>query len=288
MCKPNFFVIGAAKSATTSLCSLLQQHPNIFFSNPKEPRYYQLPDDDRESAREWYKGIFRKASPSETAIGEGSVIYTYRSNCASNPIPQRIKDEQPGARFIYIVRHPIDRIVSNWHMNSNEAPKIYGSLNSNVIAAEFESQFVDRSLYWSQINHYRDIFDDEKILVIFYQDFRTDPDATLNKCFTFLGLSPYSDIEHSQEIYNKFRRKTSLMRMISKLPAFSSVQARVPKQVKTWLIERTNIVVNKNYEKPRLTRDTWQLLVDRLREDAEKFLSFYGKPADHWSWEFLD
>ncbi|WDI40963.1 sulfotransferase family protein [Bremerella sp. P1] len=288
MPKPNFFVIGAAKSATTSLCSLLQQHPNIFFSDPKEPRFYQLPDDVRESKRTWYEGIFLDASSTETAVGEGSVCYTFRSNCASNPIPSRIKEDHPEAKFIYIVRHPIDRIVSNWLMVSNTDPNKFRSLNSDVVAPEYEGAFVDRSLYWSQINDYREIFKDEQILVLFYEDFRRDPNSVLDRCFAFLGLSAYSGIEHPQAIQNKFRRMTPVMRFVSRLPSAGTVQAMIPQRAKTWLLEYTNVIVDNNYKKPRLCRETWQSLVDRLREDSEEFLSYYKKPTDHWSWKFPD
>ena len=40
MTLPNFFVLGAAKSGTTSLYLYLKQHPQIYMSPVKEPRYF--------------------------------------------------------------------------------------------------------------------------------------------------------------------------------------------------------------------------------------------------------
>ena len=72
--KPNFLVIGAMKCGTTSLCSLLGQHPDIFMSNPKET-YFFSNDEVYQRGSSWYESIFL-GSENKIAIGEGSTNYS--------------------------------------------------------------------------------------------------------------------------------------------------------------------------------------------------------------------
>jgi hypothetical protein len=81
--KPNFFIIGAPKCGTTALSEYLRQHPNIFFSLPKELCYFgkDYPSCARpfKSDRQYLK-FFRKASCEHLAIGEGSTRYLASKN----------------------------------------------------------------------------------------------------------------------------------------------------------------------------------------------------------------
>lgn len=71
---PNFLVIGAMKSGTTNLCHQMSLHPEIFFSEPKEPCFFS--NDDRwQKGLSWYEVHF-DAVITEKAIGEGSVNYS--------------------------------------------------------------------------------------------------------------------------------------------------------------------------------------------------------------------
>ena len=71
---PNFLVIGAAKSATTSLCELLGQHPDVFILDPKEPHFFTR---HYELGWKWYKSLFSNAGSYER-IGEGSTSYSQK------------------------------------------------------------------------------------------------------------------------------------------------------------------------------------------------------------------
>ena len=104
---PNFIIIGAAKSATTTLTTILPQHPDIFISKPKEPkffgRYYKKGWD-------WYASRFKKGK--DFALrGEGSTMYASGLHSFSKT-PELMHRYLPDLKLIYIVRHPLDRIVS--------------------------------------------------------------------------------------------------------------------------------------------------------------------------------
>jgi len=106
--KPNFFIIGAPKCGTTSLAAWLEEHPNVYMSPVKEPHYFST-DLKHGSAltQRGYALLFRGAAVAHKAIGEASVFYLF-----SRVAVPRIEEEFPGARYVVLVRNPIDMAYS--------------------------------------------------------------------------------------------------------------------------------------------------------------------------------
>lgn len=110
--KQQFFIVGAPKCGTTSLASWLAEHPEIFFSPIKEPHYY---NDDMQKRtvrnRRAYTRLFRDVKEQHKAVGEGSTWYLYSRNAINN-----IEKDFPAAKYIVLVRNPVDMAVSlYWH-----------------------------------------------------------------------------------------------------------------------------------------------------------------------------
>ena len=107
MRKPNFFILGAPKCGTTSLWGWLRAHPNIFMSDIKEPNFFNCDDHLGISNLIDYEELFRDARVSHAAVGEASVWYL------SSPFAvQNILQYQPEARFIVLLRNPIEMAVA--------------------------------------------------------------------------------------------------------------------------------------------------------------------------------
>ena len=113
---PNFIVIGAAKCGTTSICDLLSSHPDVFMSNPKEPCFFSHMNEDFRT-RDWYESLFDAVS-GESAVGEGSTAYTHPD--VIDATSRQILEAIPDCRLIYMVRHPIRRLESDWRMRRHE------------------------------------------------------------------------------------------------------------------------------------------------------------------------
>ena len=180
---PNFLVIGAAKSATSRLCVLLGRHPDVFLCEPKEPHFFAR-DEVFANGMNWYEGLFEGAA-GKKAVGEGSTTYTKLPLHPQSA--ERIARHLPDARLIYIVRHPIDRIESDY-IEALKGGYAVGA-DFNKALREFP-HFVESSCYWKQISAYRRLFPDERILVLFFEDFNADPASVLRRCFVFLGVDP--------------------------------------------------------------------------------------------------
>ena len=109
MTKPNFFIIGAPKCGTTALSEYLKDHPQIYFSDPKEPHYFTFDFEQYRLTKtlEEYLELFAAATPQHQAVGEGSVFYLYSSVAL-----EKIREFDPQAKIIVMLRNPIDMIYS--------------------------------------------------------------------------------------------------------------------------------------------------------------------------------
>ena len=120
---PDFLLVGAPKAGTTALHAALAQHPELFLSSPKEPKYYLCGDSpppayrgpgDAHSNREWiwqrqrYLDLFGKAGEGQQT-GESTPFYLYHRDAR-----RRISTDLPSARLVAVLRDPVDRAYSNW------------------------------------------------------------------------------------------------------------------------------------------------------------------------------
>lgn len=198
-----FFLVGAARSGTTALADYLEQHPEVFISDPKEPHYFAFqgrkpgfigPGDKYFNnsvvyTAEKYKRLFAKASPTQIA-GDASVSYLYYSESL-----KRIQSKCPNAKIICILRHPVDRAYS-----------AFMRLTSRLLETEqdFELAFHNETrldLGWHHLWHYEQMshygpqleslfqtFDRKQVLVLLYDDFKANSIATVQQCFRFLEI----------------------------------------------------------------------------------------------------
>lgn len=277
--RPDFIVIGAAKSGTTSLCNLFAQHPGICFSDPKEPRFFS---HDKNFALGWESYLkCYEGNDGKKLLGEGSVHYSMRTlfpNAAA-----RICQSNPAIKLIYIVRDPLDRIVSHWRMyDSSGNPKIT-TLNKDVRKKLYTPNLIHASQYWLQVNAYRDLISDTQIKIFFYEDFVRDPQGVFDQCLEFLGLPAHTVSTGDAHLNPATPRRgdTRLMGRLRQLPAFGALAKRTPASVKERFYPLSLFSCTRG-GKPDWEPSTRKWVLDQLVPDAAQFLKYYGKPADYW------
>jgi len=272
---PNYFVIGAAKSGTTTLCTLLGRHPEIFMSTPKEIHYFGR--NDPEKTREWYESHFASAS-SFRAVGEGSTSYTHPhivEACATE-----IAELVPQARLIYMVRHPLGRLESDWKMRKHEQWAPPGSVNE--AAREADTTLIRHGLYWQNLNVYRRLFSDEQILVVFLEDFSKSPQTEMDRCFVHLGVG--QDASMGDQVLQKnrsqdFRRDGRLAVWLRETGLLTALRRIMPRRAFSWgkgLLTRSDRFTVQWDPEVR----SWVL--GQFRDDAGRFLQYCGKPPGFW------
>jgi hypothetical protein len=194
---PDFFIVGHHKSGTTALYEMLKRHPQIYMPDLKEPRFFAsdlrpllghssssgLPDTLEE-----YLALFAGARPEQRA-GEASPSYL-RSHTAAGEIAQL----QPAARIIAILREPAS-FVRSLHLQllqehvetENDLRTAFG--NEELIRdGRRVLRYSDHVHYAEQLRRYHDVFGSEQVLVLLYDDFRRDNEATVREVLRFLAV----------------------------------------------------------------------------------------------------
>lgn len=197
---PTFFIIGAPKCGTTSLHAYLDRHPKVGMSSKKETHYFVGPENIVPPARRVetlreYEALFDERFP---VRGEASP--SYAEHPRHTGAPQRIKVLMPDAKFVYLVRDPVDRCISHYqHRVSMEGERralkeALGDLKDPY------SPYTCAGFYASQLERYLRLFPQESILVVDQADLLGDRRATLREIFDFLCVDgAYESSEFEQE-----------------------------------------------------------------------------------------
>ncbi|MGC6486514.1 MAG: sulfotransferase domain-containing protein [Planctomycetota bacterium] len=175
----DFLVIGAMKCATSSLAEQLNGQPGIFVTDPKEPCFFS---DDPVYARglDWYRDLFSAAAVGDLR-GEASTHYTKLPTYPDTVA--RIQEHAPDVRLVYVMRHPVDRLVSHyihaWTMNEVRAP-IDDAVDGDL-------GLVDYGRYAMQLQPFLAAFGRARVLPVFYDRLTAAPDDELRRVCAFLG-----------------------------------------------------------------------------------------------------
>jgi hypothetical protein len=190
--RPNLFLIGSMKSGTSYLRDLLAAHPSVFMSLPKEPCHFADPQALRSVwTRAWAQGYWRSvdryvnlfAAAGEAAvIGEASTVYTQAP--VFSHIAERILDFNPSARFIYVMRDPVERTISHyWHR-----VRWWGEHRSMLWAIRSDPHYRAVSHYAYQLNEYLRHVGRERIYTLTHEALLADPAGQLTRLYAWLGV----------------------------------------------------------------------------------------------------
>ena len=195
---PNFIIVGAAKSGTTTLHRLLNQHPNIFLPDTKEPHYFCR---DKQfnfpvtSTRKEYLKLF--SNHAEPALGEASTAYLYFRDC-----PTKIHAEIPDCKIICLIRNPTDRALSMWGHQVREGLEqdtlekaIQDELSGTTRlrnGVEFGFNYCRLGLIADQIERFQTLFGRTNVLLLDYRQLSSDPQGLVDQVCRFLGVDTYS------------------------------------------------------------------------------------------------
>lgn len=202
---PDFFIVGHAKSGTTALFEMLRRHPQIYLPVGKEPWFFASELQVRTPPRpggtpktlEEYMALFEGAGP-EQCIGEGSPLYLWSRTAAG-----RIAEVRPDARIIAVLREPAS-FLHSLHLQFVQTYVEPEKDFRKAIALEGErrqGRSVPRYTYWpqtllysehvryvEQLRRFHTAFAAEQVLVLIYDDFRRDNEATVRRVLRFLEL----------------------------------------------------------------------------------------------------
>ncbi len=262
---PDFFIVGHPKCGTTALYEMVARHPQIYMPDLKEPHFFsndmrvlaparlsELPD-----TLEQYLALFAQAAPAQL-VGEASTTYLWARNSAA-----RIAEVQPDARIIAILREPAS-FLRSLHLQYVQAviETEYDLRTAlSLEQARREGRDMPRYSHWPELLLYSDhvryveqlqrfhaAFPAEQVLVLIYDDFRDENEATLRRVLRFLEVNDSAAFQASEAnptVTPKSQRLHELIHTVSvgrgpvSLALKSGVKALTPQQLRRQALEAT-------------------------------------------------
>jgi hypothetical protein len=234
---PNLIVVGGLKCGTTSLHHYLNLHPEIAMSRPKELNFF-VAELNWELGEEWYASHFDRRA---AVRGETSPHYTNlpRFRGVAKRMRELLGKE---ARLVYMVRDPIDRMLSHYLHNVGGG---YEHRSLEEALGDESSSYVARSRYAMQLEPYLSEFDRERVLVVSREELGRDRDATVRRVFGFCGVDPSFTSEQFDRQWEtgSARAKEGGFRLMDRavrLPGLRAVDRnfdRLPESLR-WVVER--------------------------------------------------
>lgn len=247
---PNFLIIGAARSGTTTLYSHLQRHPDVYLPASKRPEpHFFLKSAEYARGLSYYEDRYFSSTGARAAVGEASTSYLFGSE-----VPKRIRNCVPNVKLVTMLRNPIERAFSSyWHtVKSGLEPLSFGEAIAQEPAREAKLAgsemgeiapyaYLARGFYHLQLVRWLAEFERDQLMIGIFDDLVSAPRQVLNDVATFIGVEP------------------------AKLP------------------DREVTVENKSVpEEARMSRSMWHDLADALRDDVQELSALLERDLSYW------
>lgn len=265
--RPDFIIIGAMKCATSTLHTQLARQPGFVMSEPKEP-YFFSNDEVYDRGIGWYESLFAAAGPGDLC-GESSTHYTKLPTYPRTI--ERMRQHVPNARLIYVMRHPVDRLVSQyiheWTQRVIECP-----IDE---AVDRHPELIAYSRYTMQLEPFFESYGRDRVLPVFFDRVRDQPQAELERIARFIGYDRpvrWDDAQAQENASNQRMRKSPLRDALVNLPGVAQVRrGLIPQGVRDrvkqlWMMK----------QRPQLSEVRRQELVALFDEDLAKLGDWLG------------
>jgi hypothetical protein len=264
---PNLIIIGGLKCGTTSLHHYLNLHPAIAMSRPKELNFF-VAELNWPLGPDWYAGYF---DPSVPVRGESSPHYTNRPAFAG--VAERMREVLgESARLIYVVRDPIDRMLSHYMHNVGGG---YDDRPMEEALADPESSYVTRSRYFFQLEPYLEVFGRERIQIVSREELKGARPETMRRAFEFCEVDPdFTSEQFEREWETGVAKAGGRFRVLDRAVRLPGLRAldrnfdRLPESLR-WIVERlVHDPERGEAPKPAVPADLRVQLVELFSEDV--------------------
>ena len=313
---PDFFIVGHAKSGTTALYEMLRDHPQIYMPELKEPWFFASDMRPRfepsiggappETVEE-YLALFADAGE-DLRGGEASSSYLWSRTAAA-----AIAAAAPQARIIAILREPASFLRSlhlqlvQTHVESEkdlgraislEGERRQGRQIPSSSHRPQLLQYSDHVRYVEQLRRYENVFSPEQVLVLIYDDFRADNDATVRRVMRFLDVDterPVAVQDANPSILLRSQRLDNLVHAVSvgrggaaTRAARATVKVLVPRRLRrdALTLTRQRIV---HARPPAADGELMRDLRRRFRDEVSALSDHLGRDmVALWGYDRLD
>ena len=298
MTLPSFLIIGAAKAGTTALWRVLGQHPEVFVSPMKEPRFFAfeggLPSFGGPARNDYtdlptittladYQALFDGAGDAK-AIGEASTVYLYYPG--GRPA-ENIRRYVPGAKLIAILRHPAERAYSNylhalirgWEPRTDFAAALNDEPRRIHENWSYFLRYKQNGHYHAQLQCYADRFDRSQIRVFLYEDWLNHREEVLRDMLRFLGVDDtWEPARYLHSNVTRVPRSFGLHHLIHESAAMRELK-RIAPVLHRVLVRGADLL---NLYRPALPPDMRCRLTAEYRDDILKTQDLIGRDLSQW------
>ena len=296
---PNFLIVGAAKSGTSSLHQYLLQHPDIFMStfnekgvSVKEPQFLIKSKVEKRlhfGIWEWkeYLSIFEGVKD-QNVIGEASVFYLYYYKEAIKNIKTRLGND---VKIIILLRNPVDRAFSAFlHVSKSlkESLSFEDALDQEEGRLEKDLSltpmvmYKGMGMYYSMVKAYKKEF--KNVHVVIYEDFRDKTNITLDGVFKFLDVIPTGKVDFSvrHNVGGEEWKSVNIKNLFQKDNLLKSIYFKLfPRIVKNKIKEKLlYFSINKAVTMNNKTKDA---LKSFFKEDINSLSNLIQRDLTHWT-----
>ena len=298
--QPNFLIVGAAKSGTTSLWHYLKQHPDVFMPVNKEPMFFASSYYEKLNRKDphyplimqylvtdlaAYRRLFEK-SEGKKAVGEATATYLCHHDLVIPKVIQLLDD----VKILMILRNPVDRAVSAYTFllrDGEESQSLDKCLNMEEerMKSHWSMTHAYRGvgLYYSQVKAYMDNF--SRVKVYLYEDLVRDAQGLVKQMFEFLEVdSSFSPDVKTRHNISGVPTKAWIHRAISK-PNLATRSITPLVKLITTEPQRRKIVegLRGHYlSKPEIPVETRGRLQEIFRDDILKLQDLIGRDLSTW------
>jgi len=291
MSQPDFILIGVTKGGSTSIYHYLRQHPDVFMPSLKEPRFFlDIKEEDQTNKKiksiGEYKNLFSDA-PSASVCGEATSGYF-----SSDVAPRAIKNTLDNPLFILVLRNPVERAFSHFtyakqkSLEPNKA-SFESAIRDNKIKVRGKMRnrkYVESGFYYKHLMKWYSYFDEEKFLILLFDDLVSSPNEFVRKVYKFIGVGSEftpefkhkyakSGVPKSNLIHNILRGTNKLRDGLKYILHESIVKGMkdIKLSLKNW-----------NLRKPKMKKSTYIKLANVYKKDIKKLEKEIDKDLSRW------
>lgn len=284
---PNLFIIGTAKSGTSSMYQYLREHNDIYGSSKKEPRFLtkdnlmKLPisKDEAEkiiSSQEKYMELYKEATD-EKYIIDGSVYTIFFKEAL-----EKLKNLTSEYKIIVMLRNPVDRFISHYKMayllGQVKIP-VEKFIKTPICGMGLNS--LELGLYYNQIQTLYEILDKDNIKVIIFDDFKENTKDTLSSVYDFLDIS--SSILDSSEAIHFKSPGVARVQVLHNLYMKNKMVVKIKKLFINTKLRNIKKYIHKFlYKKADVSQDIYAFLYQYYKEDILKLEKLLDTNLDRW------
>ena len=295
-CLPNFLIVGAAKSGTSSLHNFLRKHHDVFMPNyihnvkVKEPRFFVKNSIEGRINNyvdnfEDYKKLFSK-SCGKSAVGEASVFYLYFFEEAIRNIKKYLGND---IKIIILLRNPVERALSAYnHVSRTKLENLSFEEAINIEDYRFKNNknitpminYKNMGLYYKMVKAYIESFKDVKIIL--FEDFINNTNKSVNDCFDFLKIKNMKILKEEKvnvggrkwsnnfykTIYNEKKHYLTFLKKVLPL--------NIRTKLNEWFYNEFTL------ENKRMKKQTKEYLINFFKEDIKSLSLLINKDLNHW------